>query len=599
MESPRRLEEANNSENRTLSAASRQSRAATEGAVSSLTATRSVASPNKKGPTVVEVGIHPHVGDPYFTGTIYHEEPWLAKDKAQWYTTSRPSAEPYFNHVKSVSDQFPRLRYLAEFMEASTVPKKSASLPPLEIMERQSRVKVAHIDFTAPNRMVQHALESREQLASLLQTSIQPTTSKRNCLFIVEDLSQAVIELFGTAFDIDPTFFRGHLEDHTWFNIKDDWVEMPELESQARQRSFVNLRYMQPRFFDNPDESQRAKEQAGEWNILRRIDLEAQVRSGAKAWWEPSPHQVGLLRRKISIWSREDKSGWTGIILVDPSLTEGYPLWKGYGRFDSPPRMNEKSNGIILPNNPLFDNLMSSVTSLTPEDATRLSSDPEYITSKIYPFIFAEILVTLQYTFTGLFQIEWVLDSERRHSPEDLDRALDNLHKWQRRLPFYSSWIKDSISNLRGRYAVQSDTSIETSVPQPSSAPPLNWQSDIIRDYHSLLDHLNTLQHRTEKIMSMATAIISVEESKKAMVESRNMSRITYLAFVFVPWSFVTGFLSMSDEINHRSAMVYGVFFVTAVPLSILAVVLAAYWEQIMRWWETRKLNQKGKKSKG
>lgn len=85
--------------------------------------------------------------------------------------------------------------------------------------------------------------------------------------------------------------------------------------------------------------------------------------------------------------------------------------------------------------------------------------------------------------------------------------------------------------------------------------------------------------------MKMAMAIISVEETKKVMLESRNISRVTYLAFL-VPLSFVTSFLGMNEELVRQSAMVYWVFFVIAVPLSIGAIVLAAYWNNIITRWE-------------
>lgn len=86
--------------------------------------------------------------------------------------------------------------------------------------------------------------------------------------------------------------------------------------------------------------------------------------------------------------------------------------------------------------------------------------------------------------------------------------------------------------------------------------------------------------------MKMAVAIIRVEESKKAKLESRNMARITYLAFVFVPMSFVTSFLSMNTEIGEVT--VYNVFISVAIPLSIVAVVLAAYWNTVASRWKRR-----------
>jgi hypothetical protein len=75
------------------------------------------------------------------------------------------------------------------------------------------------------------------------------------------------------------------------------------------------------------------------------------------------------------------------------------------------------------------------------------------------------------------------------------------------------------------------------------------WQVSAMNDYSSLLDRPNTLQPRADKIMNTATAIVGVVDRKKAQIESRNMSRIAYLALVLVHMSFVSTFLSIGDVI--------------------------------------------------
>ncbi|ROV90795.1 hypothetical protein VMCG_09385 [Cytospora schulzeri] len=523
--------------------------------------------------------------------------------------------KPYLRYVEHLSKQWPRLAYLANFIRAGTAPKKAAGLPAQEILERQNKVKVAFLDFSDPDNIAQKTCENGADLASSLlagqqQQQHSPGNGNRlNRVLIVEDLSSTVIELLGAALDIDPCFFRAHLEDHTWFNIKDDWVEMPELESQAHKRSFVTIKYMQPRFFENPALSRAAKEQAGRWNVLRRIDFQGQVKSGQNAWWEDSPHQVGLLRRKVSIWSRKEGNNWTGVILVDPCISEGNPLWNGYGSLEAPPKMSTFIPSIVRhPEMPLLESLLSCVSTLSSEDRARLVADPESITSHVYPMVFAEILVTLQYAFTALFQIEWQMDSGRSRKVEDLDTTFDKLQIWQRRLPCYAGWVRDAITGLEGRYDLWKQS---TGVPSSSLAtvqsgqPPLlqahttysstssAWQAGLRRDFVSLLAQLQALQLRADKVMQMAVAILSVEEGKKAVVESRNMGRITYLAFVFVPLSFVTSFLGMNPDIASTSALVYCIFFAVAVPVSIVVLSVATYWNKITLWWESGKVVKK------
>ncbi|KAI1265120.1 hypothetical protein F5Y18DRAFT_58933 [Xylariaceae sp. FL1019] len=475
-------------------------------------------------------------------------------------------------------------------------------------MERKDRVKIAFVDFSDPENVSQKTCENELDLSSVLaQRARYEDGDKLNQLYVVEDLSSKVMELLGAALDIDPFFFRSHLEDHTWFNITDDWIEMPELESQAYKRSFVTIKYMQPRFFEDASVSQAAKDQAGKWNVLRRIDFEGQVKSGRNAWWENSPHEVGLLRRKVSIWSSKQGDKWTGVVLVDPCISEGHALWNGYGRLDTPPKMMSTTDSLTFrqPEMPIFDAFLSCISTLSPEDCGRLVADPENITSHVYPMVFAEILVTLQYAFTGLFQIEWQLDSERTRKLEDLDTALDSLHKWQRRLPFYVAWVRDAITGIEGRYDLWQQSAVLSPFTSVKPGEPLlrtdmahvtqasGWQSGIRRDFISMLARLQALQLRADKIMKMAVAIISVEEGKKAMNESRNMGRITYLAFVFVPLSFVTSLLSMNPDISATKALVYAIFFAVSIPVSIVALFVAMHWNKILIWWEEQRSAKK------
>ncbi|GAB1318327.1 ADP-ribose 1''-phosphate phosphatase [Madurella fahalii] len=564
---------------------------------SPLSQSRTVSNPNKHGRPVITVSNNQLVGDAFFAGTIY-------SDKDDVLASDEETNKTYLGFVQALSRQWPRLKYLADFIATGTSPKKALNLAPLELMERQARVKVALVDFTDPKEIMQQPCENREALAAMVSSLRLEGGPNRNRLFVVEDLSSTVIETLGAALDIDPAFFRDHLEDHTWYNIRDEWVEMPELESQSHGRSFVTLRYAEARYFENEAILEKAKERTGEWNVLRRIDTEGQVKAGFNAWWEDSPHRVGLVRKKISIWARQDKNGWTGVLLVDPHISEGQPLWKGYGSLDSRPSKRDfNPSSHCTPDTPLLLSLLTTISNLSPLELEKLASDPERITSYAYPFVFAETLVVLQYTFTGLFQIEWQLDSERKRTVEGLEDALNSLHKWQRRLPFYVGWVRNSITALEGRYSLWASASLSLSAMAKRSehlirtdslatSNATSWQAGLKEDFVSLLEKLQSLQLRADKIMEMAVAIISVEESKKAMLESRNMGRITYLAFFFVPMSFITSFLSMNENISSRSAVVYVVFFAAAVPLSLLAMLLAAYWNNIITWWEKRQVVQ-------
>ena len=197
-------------------------------------------------------------------------------------------------------------------MEASTAPAKARLLTVHDKFERWNRTNACILDFNDLQNVERKDCTSLEGLARLLKS---PTdNSKPNRLIVLEDLSAGLVELLGSYLDVDPHFFRGHLEDHTWFNTKDPWVELPELESRMKQRSFFNIRYIQARYFENESYSQAATRQAGSFNVIRRIDLEGSAESGTEKWWDGTGGSVGLIRHKASMWAKSSKDNehWIG-----------------------------------------------------------------------------------------------------------------------------------------------------------------------------------------------------------------------------------------------------------------------------------------------
>jgi Mg2+ and Co2+ transporter CorA len=180
----------------------------------------------------------------------------------------------------------------------------------------------------------------------------------------------------------------------------------------------------------------------------------------------------------------------------------------------------------------------------------------------------------MEYATTRLSHIEWELEKEQWRGPQGLEETLNKLQPWQRRIPVYASFIKATKHELECRRG-------------SSFVPKAQWE-DIMADIDGVYERVHALQTRVDKIMNVATAITSIEQSKKAMKEARDVTRITYLAFVFVPMSFTASFLSMSGDFPSK-ARVYWVFFVIAIPLSTVAVLIAANWARFKDWRDRKR----------
>ena len=195
-------------------------------------------------------------------------------------------------------------------MKVTTAPPKQRFLEDRDREEKASRTKVAMLTFV-PNAAV-HRVDYSD-ITSLSGALNGPQNKHNNVyarLFVVEDLSRDVIEAFGTRFDVDPLFFRGHISDYMWHNTRDPWVELPDLHITSRKRSYLHVRYVQTRYFRSENSLRRAQSQAGGFNVLRRVDKDGN-------WVDDVDipnSDVGLIRSRTSLWIRPNKPGEEGVL---------------------------------------------------------------------------------------------------------------------------------------------------------------------------------------------------------------------------------------------------------------------------------------------
>jgi hypothetical protein len=133
-------------------------------------------------------------------------------------------------------------------------------------------------------------------------------------LYVVEDLSRDVIEVLGSGLGIEPSFFRAHIVDYAWYNVRDRWRDLPTLNVDSRQQNWIQLRYVTARYFESGNDFKKAEKEAEEFNILRRPDDDL----SNKSWWDKEGAKVGLTRARVTFW-------------LKPSHTTGIPAIGTYG----------------------------------------------------------------------------------------------------------------------------------------------------------------------------------------------------------------------------------------------------------------------------
>ena len=111
------------------------------------------------------------------------------------------------------------------------------------------------------------------------------------------------------------------------------------------------------------------------------------------------------------------------------------------------------------------------------------------------------------------------------------------------------------------------------------------------------IEHLRMLDEtrRISQEMQLRASLLSIEESKRGIEQSKQVGRLTQLAFVFIPLTFVTGVFGMNITQLGGKAPLWK-FWVTAGTISGIAFIigLMTIWSELwgkirIKWSRTRR----------
>lgn len=221
------------------------------------------------------------------------------------------------------------------------------------------------------------------------------------------------------------------------------------------------------------------------------------------------------------------------ILLVDPPIVEGCSIWSGYINVVPSPSVNDDFSRI--PRTSVLEQIIYWLQQMSLEEVRPISQDPRILFRKPLCIVCSEWILLLHYANARFSRLEWeVEDPDLRHKDEVLTLTLDKLHTWRRRFPMYKYIISEALDNI-----VRRDNF-------------LNFEENPLRafqrDFEILLAQMDDLHNRAERMISVVTAVLSIEESQKALQQNRSLGRFTYLAALFVPLSFVSSFFGMNDD---------------------------------------------------
>lgn len=231
----------------------------------------------------------------------------------------------------------------------------------------------------------------------------------------------------------------------------------------------------------------------------------------------------------------------------------------------------------------------------------------------------SEWLTMCDYIKTRLNQIDLeTVDPVHFAEKQQVDVALEKLHMWRRFIPLYREMVSETLQHvfqfpcyagLVSPGQARTGTTIPSTTARPpgascpaqttsykkssgqghTSSTPGVGQEEAARaralassapiqayeqDFKLVLKYLEEYQMRIDRLTSVVTAVMAVDDTRRAINDARNIGRLTWLATFFIPFSVVAGIFSMQD-LSGISLDTIRVYFATTIPFAIFTVAIA------------------------
>ncbi|KAI1270106.1 hypothetical protein F5Y18DRAFT_3901 [Xylariaceae sp. FL1019] len=519
-------------------------------------------------------------------------------------TTDRP----YLAWVKNdlAENGWHHLRLLADFMSIGTVPQRWKEMDPkaddplrqqsnsqktLNREKRFKKTKVSVLDYYETKVHRHETVETPKDLRQELDRD--PTDGVQFKLFVVEDLSSDVIEILGQKLKIEPDVFRAHIADFAWYNVLDRWRDPPVLDVVSRSQNWMQMRYVTIRYFEKHEHFKEAVYESMDFNILRRPDDD----QSNKAFWDRQGAVVGLTRSRATFWlqpedSQSKSKARIGVLLLDPTVTTGSPLWRGRRACWPTPEYPSR-----YPENPpkqgsFFDDFVfwAQQQEVFHKHTGTPPSRAHVPIQVLLHLISSEWLQMSDYIKTRLNQLDWELvKPDLFRQGKRVDDALEKLHMWRRFIPLYREMVTETIQHVRAFPYREFQASISrsqspmtpdytrswtgmsmSSTMQGSDQGRFNSIGEYETDFRVIQARLDEHQQRIDRLTTVVTAAMTIEDSRLTLQDNHNIGRLTWLATFFIPFSLIAGVLSMQPDVGEISGGTFLVYFATSVPLSIL-----------------------------
>lgn len=489
----------------------------------------------------------------------------------------------YQKYIAALSGSNPGLKKPDPNNSKHPLTDNNALVVLLEAPSSQS-VEFEKTEFQNPERLARHFEEVSPSAAN----------HDRRRIYIMEGLAKRYISILGGHFMMNPSFFQRQERTCVWsneFTPVSDALPHPSLldPENSFHLQYCELRQFNKAIENKPYFCKRTRRHVGMTPPRHKEDS-----------------TTGILRRKVSWWSRKTSAGgWDVVVLCDPQLDE----------LDTQPR--EYRNGTYsdlkpsesLQNFPFQDGYLDFIPTVSPSVAAVKLKHPH--SSMLRD------LVHYYKNHADIFSDDWV-DPTRSsvfvkkivaaHYLQLVDYIKAMLPSLELRLT--TAWVEEqeqwkslqTISRRCGNYRDDiEDTLLSLGYPVDTldSGRRVDW-TDCQKDFQYIYFRLKILKERADTLMQSMTGLASIAGNRQNLEEAKRVKRLNMLALLFVPLAYTSSLFSMQDAYapNKGKFWVYWVSALSVVGLTfVITWVLdaalddAAQWDVPFRRWLRSKRN--------
>jgi hypothetical protein len=380
-------------------------------------------------------------------------------------------------------------------------------------------------------------------------------------ILVMEDLTVDIVELLGTELDIDPLFFAMHLHTVHRTGMHHQMPDEATLPSRLRSNDYINISYHRPVTCDN------AHLAGGKWIRDASVDRKVVLLRSTT---------IALASHCASVIKVQRSNGfWIAIILVDPPLGEthfqsGYkddvahrvrlnlrPFLGTYEDFREPPKFSEDWSDLTAqpPAGPLEDVLQYWERNVPAQFDAR---NPTLRSLAYYPL---RIVAAEWVKYVEVMQHCIKLYEYKGNELPDLDKFnkdLRELQGWRLRTLNSQQKVGSVIRKLKSLSFGEGDTMTDP----------------LLEDYEVINSNIQGAGARLENMLPVVTSLVQILDARQSFAETANISRLTILALIFVPLTFVSSLFSMNTDTLPGSSK-FWIYFVVAIPVTALVFLVA------------------------